>query len=162
MSRNTNVCVSTFKQFFSYCRFPCCKFLFLVSWNMTMRASWFWLNDVNIRGYITGSHGDEYEITVFWDVAPCSLVETDRCFRDAYYLHHQGDDSFYQTKAQHPRRQSSSFKVTFIKRRKVTFTRHSCYSDKPSSNITKLKLHSAVFKWETYCSSAGKYISHLL
>jgi hypothetical protein len=31
-------------------------------------------------------------VTVFWDVAPCSLVETDRRFRGAYCLHHQGDD----------------------------------------------------------------------
>jgi hypothetical protein len=31
------------------------------------------------------------KMTVFWDVAPCSLVETDRGFRDAYCLHNQGD-----------------------------------------------------------------------
>jgi hypothetical protein len=30
-------------------------------------------------------------LTVFWDVAPCSLVETDRRFRGAYCLYHQGD-----------------------------------------------------------------------
>jgi hypothetical protein len=29
------------------------------------------------------------KITVFWDVAPCSLVEVDRRFRGAYFLHHQ-------------------------------------------------------------------------
>jgi hypothetical protein len=29
---------------------------------------------------ISGSHGGEYEY-VFWDVAPCSLVEIDRRFR---------------------------------------------------------------------------------
>jgi hypothetical protein len=28
---------------------------------------------------------------VFWDVAPCSLVDTDQRFRGAYCLHHQGD-----------------------------------------------------------------------
>jgi hypothetical protein len=28
---------------------------------------------------------------VFWAVAPCSHVETDRSFRGAYCLHHQGD-----------------------------------------------------------------------
>jgi hypothetical protein len=28
---------------------------------------------------------------VFWDVAPCSH-EVDRCFRDAYCLHHRPDD----------------------------------------------------------------------
>jgi hypothetical protein len=31
-------------------------------------------------------------MTVFWDVAPCSLVEIDRCFRDAYCFYHQGDE----------------------------------------------------------------------
>jgi hypothetical protein len=29
---------------------------------------------------------------VVWDVAPCSLIGLDRCFRDAFCLHHQGDD----------------------------------------------------------------------
>jgi hypothetical protein len=28
----------------------------------------------------------------FWDVAPCSLIEIDRRFRDAYCLHHQGNN----------------------------------------------------------------------
>jgi len=31
-------------------------------------------------------------MTAFWDIVPCSLVEVDRCFRGAYWLHHQGDD----------------------------------------------------------------------
>jgi hypothetical protein len=30
------------------------------------------------------------QMTVFYDVAPCSLVEIGRRFRDAYCLHHQG------------------------------------------------------------------------
>jgi hypothetical protein len=30
------------------------------------------------------------KITVFWDVAPCSLVEVYRYFRGACCLHHQG------------------------------------------------------------------------
>jgi hypothetical protein len=30
------------------------------------------------------------KMAVLWDVAPCSLVETDRRFRGAYCLHHQG------------------------------------------------------------------------
>jgi hypothetical protein len=33
------------------------------------------------------------KMTVFWDVAPCSLVEIYRRFRGAYCLHHQGDHS---------------------------------------------------------------------
>jgi hypothetical protein len=31
------------------------------------------------------------KMTVFWYVAPCSLVEIYRRFRDAYCLHHQDD-----------------------------------------------------------------------
>jgi hypothetical protein len=30
-------------------------------------------------------------MTAFWDTAPCSFVEVDRCFRGAYCLRHQGD-----------------------------------------------------------------------
>jgi hypothetical protein len=41
-------------------------------------------------------------MTVFWDVAPCSLVEVYRRFRGACCLHHQGNEYT----AQHPRRQS--------------------------------------------------------
>jgi hypothetical protein len=29
-------------------------------------------------------------MNVFWDVAPCSVVEIDRRFRGAYCLHYQG------------------------------------------------------------------------
>jgi hypothetical protein len=31
------------------------------------------------------------KITVFWDIARCSLVETNRRFRCAHCLHHQDD-----------------------------------------------------------------------
>jgi hypothetical protein len=31
------------------------------------------------------------KMTLFWDVAPCSLVETDRRFRGTCCLHHQDD-----------------------------------------------------------------------
>jgi hypothetical protein len=30
------------------------------------------------------------KMTAFWDIAPCSLVEVDWCFRGGYYLHRQG------------------------------------------------------------------------
>jgi hypothetical protein len=33
------------------------------------------------------------KMTVLWDVAPCSLVEVYWCFKGAYCLHHQGDQS---------------------------------------------------------------------
>jgi hypothetical protein len=32
------------------------------------------------------------KMTVSWDVAPCSLVETDRRFRDVYCLHLPSDE----------------------------------------------------------------------
>jgi hypothetical protein len=46
---------------------------------------------------------------IFWDVAPCNLVEIDRRFRSAYCLHHQGDgvivgQFLLNYAAQHPRR----------------------------------------------------------
>jgi hypothetical protein len=31
-------------------------------------------------------------MTVFWDVAPCSLITTSHCFSGVYCLHHQGED----------------------------------------------------------------------
>jgi hypothetical protein len=40
------------------------------------------------------------KITVFWDVAPCSMVEVYRRFTGVYCLHHQGDETsvyLYQT-----------------------------------------------------------------
>jgi hypothetical protein len=40
---------------------------------------------------ISGSHGWSMKITVFWNTAPCGMVDTDRCFEDAY-CRHQGDD----------------------------------------------------------------------
>jgi hypothetical protein len=45
---------------------------------------------------------------VFWDVAPCSLVEIYRRFIGAFYLHHQS-----LMEAQHPRRHSSSYFYLF-------------------------------------------------
>jgi hypothetical protein len=35
------------------------------------------------------------KMTAFWDVAPCSVVEVGRRFRDAYCLHHEGDGYSY-------------------------------------------------------------------
>jgi hypothetical protein len=32
------------------------------------------------------------KMAVFWDVAPYSLLETDRRYRGVYYLHRQGDE----------------------------------------------------------------------
>jgi hypothetical protein len=33
------------------------------------------------------------KMIVFWDIAPCSLVQVDRRFRGAYCLHPQGDET---------------------------------------------------------------------
>jgi hypothetical protein len=35
------------------------------------------------------------KMAVFWDVAPCSLVEIDRRFRSSCYIHHQGQHSMF-------------------------------------------------------------------
>jgi hypothetical protein len=32
------------------------------------------------------------KMVVFWVVAPCNLVEVNKRFRGAYYLHHKGDE----------------------------------------------------------------------
>jgi hypothetical protein len=55
------------------------------------------LREINFTCEISGSHGSEYE-DVFWDAAPCSLVEIDRCFTSVYCVHHQGDRDIFDTK----------------------------------------------------------------
>jgi hypothetical protein len=37
------------------------------------------------------------KMTVFWDVTPCCLVETDRRFRGSFCLRHQGDEEAAST-----------------------------------------------------------------
>jgi hypothetical protein len=37
------------------------------------------------------SHYYNMNMTSFWDIALCSLIEADQRFRGAYCLHHQGD-----------------------------------------------------------------------
>jgi hypothetical protein len=44
------------------------------------------------KWYFRSSLAASMKMTVFWDVAPCSLVEIGLRFRGAYCLHHQGDD----------------------------------------------------------------------
>jgi hypothetical protein len=44
------------------------------------------------RCMISGSQGSEYEDGSFLGYSTVSLVETDRRLRDAYRLHHQGED----------------------------------------------------------------------
>jgi hypothetical protein len=51
-----------------------------------------YLNATNVIGQWI-SIGEK--MTVFWDVAPCSLVEVYQRFRGAYCFHHQGDDMGY-------------------------------------------------------------------
>jgi hypothetical protein len=47
-------------------------------------------------------------VTVLWDVAPCSLVEIERRFTGAYCFHQQGGQFLRDYTAQHPTRQSFS------------------------------------------------------
>jgi hypothetical protein len=65
-------------------------------------------------GEISGFHGGNMKMTVFWDVAPCSLVEIYRRFRGACPLHHQRDESsvdFYQTTRRNITEDSHQFTV---------------------------------------------------
>jgi hypothetical protein len=39
------------------------------------------------------------KLTVFWDAAPCSLIEIDRRFRGTCSLHHQRDDEGLEMEA---------------------------------------------------------------
>jgi hypothetical protein len=48
---------------------------------------------VSVRERERDKHKYHKKVTVFRDVAPCSLLEIDRSFRGAYCLHHQGDES---------------------------------------------------------------------
>jgi hypothetical protein len=61
------------------------------------------LSSRNLRSYmrwltwrslceISGSKEAIVKMIAFWDIASYSLVKVDRRFRDAYCLHHQGDD----------------------------------------------------------------------
>lgn len=44
-------------------------------------------------GEISGSHGENYEVAVVWDFAPCSVVDNGRLSRDAdYCLRHRMHD----------------------------------------------------------------------
>jgi hypothetical protein len=50
-----------------------------------------WVNNETFVGFevLTAA---SMKTAVFWVVAPCSVVEVYQRFRDAYCLHHQGDD----------------------------------------------------------------------
>jgi hypothetical protein len=45
----------------------------------------FWI--ISVHNYVHSN------MTVYWDTAPCSLVEVDRRFRGVYCLHYQGDNT---------------------------------------------------------------------
>jgi hypothetical protein len=47
-------------------------------------------NNVSPHREISGSHASK--MCVFWHVAPCCLVETDRRFRGTYCIHDDDDD----------------------------------------------------------------------
>jgi hypothetical protein len=66
-------------------------------------------------GLCEGRHS--MKMTVFWDVAPCSLADADRCFKGDYCLQHRPDEGGSKRlrnvgqflpdyTVQHPRRQS--------------------------------------------------------
>jgi hypothetical protein len=57
-----------------------------------MRVSQSKLETFAIRPF---EHQVYMKMAVFWDVALYSLVDTDWCFRGAFFLHHQSDESLY-------------------------------------------------------------------
>jgi hypothetical protein len=59
------------------------------------KSSWYTLTK-RFGGYRAGQDvvTEEYlKMTVFWDAAPCSLVEIYLCFIGACLLYHKGDES---------------------------------------------------------------------
>jgi hypothetical protein len=52
-----------------------------------MRRFFVWPTDSVVKQQMSLS----VKTIVFWNVAPCSLVEVYRLFKDACCLHHQGD-----------------------------------------------------------------------
>jgi hypothetical protein len=76
----------------------------LIGW-WSFAVKWFWPVWNNIYDCeISGCYGACIKMTVFGDVVPYSLVETDRRFRCAYCLHHQGDEWWWRQKAPLKRR----------------------------------------------------------
>jgi hypothetical protein len=59
----------------------------------------------------------DLKMTAFWDRGPCSVVEVDRRFRDAYCLYHQGDEGDNMNK----RRPTSTKLHGAIAQKAVTF-----------------------------------------
>jgi hypothetical protein len=82
----------------------------------------YWGEHLTIRD-IKLQEAKEMKTTVFWDVAPCSLVQFNQRFRGACYLRYQCDDDgsskhlgniaklLPDYTVQHPRRQSSSYSL---------------------------------------------------
>jgi hypothetical protein len=64
------------------------KYYNMVNYKFTYWFIWV-LNSGSTSKLRTHSNPRKIKMTVFWDLAPCSLVETNRRFRDAYCLHHQ-------------------------------------------------------------------------
>jgi hypothetical protein len=103
------------------------------------------------------------KMTIFWDAAPCSLVETDRRFRGAHCLHHHGDEWVLRPNgggskhlwnisqflpdymAHHPRRQSPSVRTL-----------------QPAKTCHNSTLHSINFHSEHCSVRASPKIPHIL
>jgi hypothetical protein len=53
-------------------------------------GSWRKLRNEELHNLYSSPH-ISMKMAVFWNVAPCSLVDIDRRFRGTYCFHHQGD-----------------------------------------------------------------------
>jgi hypothetical protein len=95
------------------------------------------------------------KMTVFWDAAPCSLVEVNSSFRGAYWPHHRpdvgGSKNLWNVghflpdcTVQHPRRQSSSCSspwdrdCTALYRRRFSLVFTAQFIRRPSSELPRL------------------------
>jgi hypothetical protein len=73
-------------------------------WNFSF--DWAPSNPVSLKSVLILSHLDFglfppefptnfFNITVFWDVAPCSVVDNHQRFTDAHCFHHQDDETAF-------------------------------------------------------------------
>jgi hypothetical protein len=65
--------------------------------------------------------GSNMKMAVFWDIAPCSLVEVDRRFKGRYCLHQQGDESFIALMMETVRTSETSVYFNETARRYISF-----------------------------------------
>jgi hypothetical protein len=90
------------------------------------------------------------KMTVFWHVAPCSLVGIHRRFRGAYCIHHHGDESWWWCVLQ----RKVVIKIVRSKRKFKWVDNFSYRPNSPISNLIKIGL-SDIDLFQTYGQTDG-------